>query len=354
MTIEQHVWGFTEAGEAVIVYRMTGASGASIALCNLGAAIVSAVVPDRAGELKDVALGYADWQGYLHDGPWMGKTIGRYANRLARGRFTLDGAEYRLSQNNPPNTLHGGVNGFGNRLWTGRVETDRVVFGLLSPDGEEGFPGELGVEVIYDWGDDNALEITYFAKGDAPTIVSLTNHAYFNLAGEASGSVLDHTLQLAASRWLPTDASQIPTGAIAPVAGTPMDFRTPKPLGRDIDADFEALRIAHGYDHCWLVDGFSREGSLAQRLREVAVLRDPASGRTLEVCSTQPAVQIYTGNFLQGAPRGKSGMDYADRSGVAIECQGCPDAPSRPEFPSQRLERGAIYNEQIIYRFSNG
>ncbi len=351
MTIEQNIWGFTAEGEAVVLYTMRNASGAEVRLTNVGAAIVSVTVPDKDGKMANVALGYDDFKSYFHDGPAMGKSVGRYANRIALGRFTLDGVEYRLAQNNGPNALHGGPNGFANRLWTGRVEGDRVVFGYTAADGEEGYPGELGVEVVYDWNDACDLEITYFAKGDKNTVVNLTNHSYFNLAGEDSGSVLGQQLTLHATHWLPTDDTQIPTGQIAPVAGTPMDFTVAKPIGRDIEADFEALRIGHGYDHCWMVDGWETKGELEARMRPVAVLSDPVSGRRLEVSSSQPAAQVYTGNWLQGCPRSISGHDYANRDGIAIECQGCPDAPNHPNLPSQKLEAGKVYNEKIVFAF---
>ncbi len=352
MDIEQNVWGFTPEGEAVVIYTMRNTSGAEVRLTNLGAAIVAVTVPDAKGAMADVALGYGDWKSYLGDGPAMGKSVGRYANRIAKGRFLLDGVEYRLACNNGPNALHGGPTGFMNRLWTGRVEGDRVVFGYLSADGEEGYPGELGVEVCYDWNEDNSLEITYFAKGDKTTVLNPTNHAYFNLAGHGSGSVLEHELRLFASHWLPTDSTQIPTGEIAPVAGTPMDFTRAKSLGRDIGADYEPLRIGAGYDHCWMADNYKDRGEVDSRLRDVAVLRDPASGRTLTVRSTQPAVQVYTGNWLSGCPEGKSGVRYANRDGVAILCQGAPDAPNHANLPSQRLAAGELYNEKIVYAFS--
>lgn len=346
MEIEQNVWGFTPEGEALIIYTMTNSRGASVRLSNLGAAIVSVSVPDRDGNLADVALGYAKAESYMNDGPAAGKIVGRYANRLAKGVFTLDGVEYKLAQNNGPNHLHGGVGGFGNRVWESRVEVNRVVFSLLSPDGDQGYPGELSVEVVYDWDDDCALEITMLAKGNAPTIVNLTNHAYFNLAGENSGSVLSQTLKLNAEKWLPTDKTQIPTGEFAPVAGTPMDFRTAKPLGQDIDADFEALNIGAGYDHCWVVDGWTKG-----KMCDVGELYDEASGRVLTIRSTQPGVQVYTGNYLQGSPVSKSGRSYDNRDGVAIECQGFPDAPNHPNFPSQRLAADEVFEEHIIFRF---
>ncbi len=347
MEIEQQVWGFTPGGEAVILYTMRNASGAEVRLTNLGAAVVSIIVPDRAGNLADVVLGYGKFENYMNDSAAFGKTVGRYANRIARGIFTLDGQEYRLAQNNPPNHLHGGPDGFANRIWEGRVETNRVVFALISPDGDQNYPGELSVEVIYDWDDDNVLDITLQAHADAPTIVNLTNHTYFNLAGESSGSVLDQILQLDASRWLPTDATLIPTGELVSVVDTPMDFRQAKPIGRDIDADFEALNYGGGYDHCWVIDGWE-----PGKMTENGTLYDPVSGRAVTFSSTQPGVQVYTGNYLQGTPAGKSGRPYANRDGVAIECQGFPDAPNHADFPSQRLGAGEIYREQISMRFT--
>ncbi|MCC8020127.1 MAG: galactose mutarotase [Rikenellaceae bacterium] len=350
MAVEQNVWGFTPEGEAIVLYTLTNAAGAVVRLTNIGAGIVSVVVPDRDGRMADVALGYASPLSYMGDGAAMGKTPGRYANRIAGGRFTLDGVEYTLPQNSGPNTLHGGPQGFANRLWESRAEEERVVFSLVSPDGDQGFPGELGAEVVYEWTEDCRLEITYLAACDAPTVVNLTNHAYFNLAGEDAGSVLGHTLQLHAHRYLPTDRTQIPTGQMLPVGGTPMDFLVPKELGRDIDAPFEALEIGSGYDHCWIVDGYG----VGDELLHVGTLTDPVSGRTLDILSTQPGVQVYTGNFLQGGPTAKGGRRYSNRDGVAIECQGLPDAPNRPGFPSQVLRPGETYCQKIEYRFGSG
>lgn len=347
MNIEQQVWGMTEEGMPVIQYTMTNSRGAYVKLCNLGASIVAIGVPDADGKLDDVALGYPMWESYRGDGPAMGKSVGRYANRIARGRFTLDGVEYRLAVNNGPNHLHGGPTGFHNRLWESRVETDRVVFGYLSPSGEEGYPGELSVEACYDWNDDCELEITYYAKSDATTIVNLTNHVYFNLKGEGNGDILDHTLSLNAARYLPTDAGSIPTGELAPVESTPMDFYTePHTLGERIDADFEALHTGKGYDHCWAINDYEKgKFSLA------AILSSPESGRAVTVFTTQPGIQVYTGNWLEGCPAGKRG-DYADRSGVALECQAFPDSPNKPQFPSPTLTADDTYEEHIIYKFS--
>ncbi len=330
----------------IAVYRLTNASGAYVDVCNIGAGITAAVVPDREGRRTDVALGYRDYADYIGDGPCMGKTPGRFANRIAGGRFTLDGKEYRLAVNNGPNHLHGGPTGFANRLWHSETIGDRAVFTRNSPDGEEGYPGTLTARVAYAWDDDCCLTVTLEAGCDAPTVVNLTNHTYWNLAGEDAGTVLDHELRLHASRWLPTDPTLIPTGTLSDVAGMPMDFRTPKPLGRDIRADFPALRYGKGYDNCWAVEGWrAGEESL------VAELYDPQSGRRLTIRSTQPGVQVYTGNWLAGSPRSKSGRSYADYDGVAIECQGFPDAPNHPDFPSAVLRPDGTYRQTIRFRF---
>jgi aldose 1-epimerase len=306
------------------------------------------MVPDKSGEMANVALGYKDAASWIADGPCMGKVPGRFANRIARGHFTLEGKEYTLAINNGPNALHGGPEGFMNQIWDARTVGDNsVVMVYCAEDGEEGYPGNLIVTAEYTWSDANELTLRLGATTDAPTVINLTNHAYFNLDGENAGSVLDHELRLNASRWLPTDETQIPTGELAPVAGTPMDFTELKPIGKDIKADFEALRIGKGYDHCWVVDGYEKG-----TLREVAELRGPKSGRVMTVASTQPGMQIYTGNWLAGCPESISGGEYNDYDGVAIECQGFPDAPNKPSFPSPVLLPGQEYDETIVFRFS--
>ena len=346
MEIEQSVWGFTEEGEAVVLYTMRNSQGAEVQVTNMGAALVSVKVPDRNGNLADVVLGYDKWQSYVNDGAAAGKTVGRFANRIANGIFSLDGVEYRLAQNNGPNALHGGIKGFANRLWLSRVETDRVVFSLVSEDGDQGYPGRLHVEACYDWSDNNELEITLFAKSEAPTIINLTNHAYFNLAGENSGSVLDQTLCLNADTFLPGDNTQIPTGEFRAVEGTPFDFRRPKPLGEDIDADDEQLKICRGYDHCFVINDYEKGV-----MRQAAELYDQKSGRVLTVSTTQPGVHVYTGNWLQGNPMSKSGRYYNNRDGVAMECQHYPDTPNHPDFPSCRLDPEDVFEEHIVFKF---
>lgn len=368
--ITQQVWGFTPAsptgdggGEPVVLYTMTNANGATVQLTNYGASIVGVTVPDRMGKMSDVVLGYGKWQSYIADGPAMGKSVGRYANRIAKGTFSLDGKTYKLAVNNGPNHLHGGPTGFANRLWEGRVEGNRVVFGYHSADGEEGYPGALYVEACFDWDDNNTLEITYFAKVEnEPTIVNLTNHVYFNLNGHDSGSVLGHSLMLKASEYLPTDETAIPLPAPqspATVEGTPMDFRSPTTLEARIDEPFQQLLWAKGYDHCWVIDGYPQPTNgeawsvLGNKtLLPAAELFSEESGRSVKVSTTQPGIQIYTGNWLSGSPESKTeGYFYSDRDGVAMECQAFPDSPNRSDFPSVVLRPGEVYEQHIAYEF---
>ncbi|MBQ2729119.1 MAG: galactose mutarotase [Alistipes sp.] len=346
VTIEQEVWGMTPEGEGIIRYTMRNESGASVQLSNYGATILSVVVPDRNGKMDDVVLGYRDAEGYFFDGPAMGKSVGRYANRIALGRMTIEGEKYQLEINNGQNHLHGGTKNFANRVWESRVETNRVVMSLTSEDGDQKFPGELVVEAIFDFDDENQLEITYLAKSDRTTVVNLTNHAYFNLNGEGSGTVLDHELQLNTSRVLEMSPTQIPTGTWLDVEGTAQDFRSFRRIGDGIDAEFNHIRDFKGYDHPFPIDGWKKH-----ILGEVGALRSAVSGRLMKVYSSQPSVMIYTGNWLEGSPVAKSGKGYADYDGVAIECQNYPDAPNQPAFPSALLEAGELYCEKIVYRF---
>jgi len=347
--IEQHVWGSTPEGEAIILYTLRNDRGAEVQLSNFGAAIVAAKMPDREGRMADVVLGYKHPEGYFHDGAAAGKSVGRCANRIACGRMTVGGKEYSLEINNGTNHLHGGTNNFANRVWESRVETNRVVMSLLSEDGDQGYPGELNVEAVFDFDDENALEITYLAKTDRTTVVNMTNHIYFNLSGEESGSVLDHELRLNSSQVPEMNERQIPTGKMLDVEGTPQDFRRFRPFRPGIDAAFNHIRDFHGYDHPFAVDGW-KPGILG----EVGELRDPKSGRCVRILSSQPSVMIYTGNWLSGGcPETKSGGRYADHDGVAIECQNFPDAVNRPEFPSPLLEPGQLYCQKIVFRFGN-
>ena len=343
--ITKELWGTAPDGKEIFLYTLKNASGASVQLCSVGAGIVSIVVPDKAGKMEDVVIGYKKAEDYFADGPCSGKVPGRYANRIAKGKFTLDGVEYTLPVNNGPNHLHGGPDGFQNQVWESRIEGDAVEFLYYSADGEAGYPGNLKAVAHYTWGEDNSLKLILTAETDKPTVVNLTNHVYINLDGEASGSVLNHKLELNASQFLPTDETLIPQGEPADVAGTPMDFVEAKPIGQDIKADFPALNYGKGYDNCYLIDG-ARPGQLS----EAAQLWGPKSGRHLTVLTTQPAVQVYTGNWLKGCPMGKT-RAYEDYDGVAIECQHCPDSPNRPDFPSTVLRPGEVMEEAIIWVF---
>ena len=330
----------------ITLYTLKNNSGASVTLSSLGAGIVSVVVPDRNGKMDDVVLGYADAADYVNDGPCAGKTPGRYANRIALGHFKIGGKEYTLATNNGPNALHGGPTGFMNRIWKSEAKGSHVKFSYHSADGEEGYPGNLDVTVIYSWNEQNELTIEYSAECDSKTVINLTNHAYFNLNGEGNGNILKHKLKLNASSYLPTDKTQIPTGEIAPVKGTPMDFVNAKEIGAEINADFEPLKIGKGYDHCWVIDHWRKH-----TLNQAAELCSEESGRVLEVLTTQPGTQVYTGNWLAGSPKSKSGKDYQDYDGVAIECQGFPDAPNHKSFPCQLLGPGEVYEQTIVFRF---
>lgn len=330
----------------ITIYTMVNHHGASVSLSSLGAGIISIIVPDKNGKLADVTLGYDNIADYMSDGPCAGKTPGRYANRIAKGEFDLDGKSYKLNINNGPNHLHGGPNGFQNCIWNSQQVGNGVEFTLISLDGNENYPGDLSVKVTYFWNDDYELSIFYEATTNKPTIINLTNHTYFNLGGENSGSVLNEKLKLECSTYLPTDDTLIPTGEIVSVKNTPMDFTSLKALGEDIKADFPALKYGKGYDNCWVIDGWQKN-----KLTKAVELTDDVSGRILVVETTQPAVQIYTGNWLAGSPLSKSKRSYNDYDGVAIECQGMPDAPNKPNFPSQELRPGEIYKQEIKYIF---
>lgn len=330
----------------VTLYTITNDKGASVTLSTLGAGIVKVEVPDKDGRLADVTLGYEDIADYMADGPCMGKTPGRFANRIAGGHFTLDGKEYQLPLNCGPDTLHGGPEGFMNRNWHGEARGSQVLMTYTSADGEEGFPGEMEASVLYTWTNNNELIIDIAAQSDAKTIVNLTNHAYWNLDGHDAGSVLDHDLKLTASNFLATSDKLIPTGEITPVKGTPLDFTSSKRIGEEINADYPALKYGKGYDNCWVIDNWHKH-----TVAPVAVLHSSKSGRVLEIESSQPAVQVYTANWMDGCPKGKGGCTYHDYDGVAIECQGFPDAPNHSNFPSQILGPGETYEQRIIYRF---
>lgn len=343
-TINRKLWGRTQDGRPIFKYTMTNASGASAVVCSIGAGIVSVNVPDRNGKLADVVLGYGNPESYFGDGPCAGKCPGRFANRIAGGRFELAGKVYKLPVNNGPNHLHGGPEGFQNKVWDSRKRKGGVEFRYVAADGEMGYPGNMVVVARYEWSDSCELRLTFTAKSDAETVVNLTNHAYFNLNGK--GSVLQHYLKLNAAEYLPTDSTLIPVGDSVPVAGTPMDFVNAKTLGRDIRKDFPALNYGKGYDACWVIDGYA-----PGQLQEAAELWSKRSGRVLRVTTTQPGIQVYTGNWLEGCPKGKKGRIYHDYCAVALECQHFPDSPNHPDYPPVVLKPGKTFHEAIIFSF---
>lgn len=347
MEILQHIWGSTPEGEGIILYTMRNERGSEVQLCNIGASIVGVKFADRNGNIDDVALGYKDPLSYIGDGAASGKSVGRVAGRIARGQMTIEGVEYRLEVNNGPNHLHGGSKGFANRYWEGRVETNRVVFSYVAEDMEQGYPGELVVEAIYDFDDEDNLEITYLAKSSKTTVCNLTNHLYWNLHGEGSGkTILDHELKLNCSEVLEMDTVQIPTGKLIQVKGTALDFTEGRVFGDEIDSEFNNIRNFRGYDHCFKVDGWQKN-----ILGEVGELRCEATGRKVTVLSSQPAAVLYTGNWLAGGcPKTKSDKYYDDYAGVAIECQAYSDAVHHPHFPSIELQAGELYCNKIVFK----
>ena len=335
---------YRSAHGVITLICLANDKGGTVVLSTLGAGITRVQLPSASGP-RDVILGYANPADYMDDGPCAGKTPGRFANRIAKGHFNIDGRQFDLAINNEPNALHGGPRGFHNRLWDYELLADGVRFHRLSPDGEEGYPGTLATEVIYRWSDDFKLDITYRATPDTPTIVNLTNHAYFNLDNADNASVLDHSLLIRASRWLETDNTDIPTGRVLPVAGTPMDFTHGKPLGADINVAFSTLKIGKGYNHYFLLD--DSDG----KLRLAATLKAAQTGTMLKVYTTAPGLMLYTGNWLEGSPAGRNGLSYSDHSGVALECHAEPDAPNHPQFTNTVLRPGQQYHQQIVYEF---
>jgi aldose 1-epimerase len=345
-------FGQTPDGQPVDLYVLTNKSGAEVSITNFGGAVVSLKVPDRNGKLADVVLGYDTADGYVNDKSHFGGIIGRYGNRIAHALFVLDGKTYTLAKNNGENTLHGGVRGFDKALWTAKIlpakDGQKLELSYLSKDGEEGFPGNLKVSVIYTWTDENALMILYSATTDKKTVVNLTNHSYFNLAGQGSGDILGHLLTIQADKFTPVDAALIPTGELRDVAGTPFDFRKPTAIGARINQDDEQLKLGGGYDHNFVLRPVAepRESFAAARAVE------PASGRVLEVFTTEPGVQFYTGNFLDGKTPGKGGVTYPRRNAFCLETQHYPDSPNQPKFPSVVLNPGEDYRTITKYRFS--
>jgi aldose 1-epimerase len=348
-TITKESFGKTSAGENIDLYTLRNVHGVEAKITNYGGIVVSLSVPDRNGKFDDVVLGFNDLDSYLKPHPDFGALIGRYGNRIAKGRFTLNGVEYKLAVNNGENHLHGGIKGFDKVIWTGKgIKTPAgpaVVLNYLSKDGEEGYPGNLRVNVVYTLTNKDELRIAYTATTDKDTVINLTHHSYFNLLGEGKGDILNHRLRINADRFVPTDAGSIPTGELRKVAGTPFDFLKPTAIGGRINQDDEQLKFGSGYDHTWIING--RAGTL----RFAAAAQEPTTGRVLEVWTTEPGMQLYTGNFLDGTLTGKSGKLYPRRSGFCLETQHYPDSPNQPSFPTTTLKRGATYRSTTIYKF---
>ena len=344
LTVQNEPFGQTDSGEEVAQYSLRNRSGMKVGLINFGAIITSVEVPDRDGKLANVTLSHPDIAGYQVNNPYFGGACGRFANRIAKGKFSLDGNEYSLFLNNGPNTLHGGQVGFMKKIWKAAPFQNEAATGVkftyVSPDGEEGYPGELKSVITYSLTDANELKIDYEATTDKPTVLNLTNHAYWNLAGAGSGLIVDHELTLSCSRFLPVDETGIPSGELASVAGTCMDFLKPEKIGTRIT---EPVNGAGGYDHCYVVDGKAGE------LRLAAKVVEPTSGRVLEIFTTEPGIQFYTGNFLEGTPA----TGNAPRHGAfCLETQHFPDSPNRPEFPTTRLNPGETYRQTTVHKFS--
>jgi len=339
--------------DSIRLFTLTNGQGMTVKVTNYGAIVTSILVPDRQGKIADIALGYNHVEEYINaiDRPYFGAIVGRYGNRIAQGKFSIDGEAYTLATNNNENHLHGGNIGFDKVVWDAKpLSSDRssgVELTYLAKDGEEGYPGNLHATVRYQLADNtNELTVFYHATTDKATPINLTQHTYFNLKGEGEGTILDHELLLNAKRYTPVDQGSIPTGELAPVANTPFDFTTPKAIGRDIGQEHQQLEYGLGYDHNFVLEGKDRAMKLAARVYE------PTSGRVLEVRTTEPGVQFYCGNFLNGTLQGKSGKPYVYRGGFCLETQHFPDSPNQPEFPSTILRPGEQYNTKTVFRFS--
>lgn len=349
MSVKKQSFGKTKSGEEAFLYVLTNESGMSVSLTNYGACIVNIMVPDKNKKFEDVVLGYDNVAGYEVNGPGLGSFIGRHANRIGGASFELNGKRFELEKNDGQNNLHGGSKGYNKYLYETEVfeedDSDSIEFSRLSPHMEQGFPGNLDISVTYTLTAENELVIEYLAVSDKDTIINLTNHSYFNLAGQNSGTILNHKVMIDADQFTPTDNSLIPTGELKKVEGTPMDFRKMKTIGQDINADYQPLKQAGGYDHNYVLNNCRAE------VMKVAELADDKSGRVMEIFTDMPGMQLYTANFLEDE-KGKGGAIYKKRSGVCFETQYFPDSCNKAEFPSCVLKAGDEYDSVTVFKFS--
>ena len=348
--LTQEVYGKMPDGHEIKIFTLTNKNGLKAKVTEYGAILVSMEVPDKAGKVADITHGYDTLAGWLTNTSYFGSTVGRFGNRIRDGKFSLDGKDYKLATNNDPGgipcALHGGLKGFDKVAWAGKAVGDNAVeLTYTSKDGEEGYPGNLTVKVTYSLDDANELKWDAVATTDAPTVLNIVQHTYWNLSGDPTKSINDHILTLNAENYLPTDAGLIPTGDIAPVKGTPMDFTKPTAIGERVGEDFEALKLGGGYDHAWVV----KKG---EGVRLDARVKDPKSGRVMEISSNQPAIQFYGGNFLDGKAVGKGGVAYTYRTALALETEGFPNSPNEPSFPSPVLRPGQTYKHSMVFKFS--
>jgi len=348
--IEKTIYGKLPDGREVFQYTLKNAAGVEVKIINYGAIVTSIKVPDRDGKLADIVLGYDSLSGYLGDNAFLGAIVGRYGNRIGKGKFKIDGEEYQVTVNDGENHLHGGKVGFNKVLWDAKVVSSTAEPALaltyVSPDGEEGYPGTVTLTVTYTLTNKNELRIDYEGKTDKPTLLNPTHHSYFNLTGNPTETILNHELTIDADKFTPVDAGLIPTGELADVADTPFDFRKPQKIGLRINDQNEQLQFGHGYDHNWVLNNYDRT------VHKEVELYEPLSGRLMEVSTDQPGMQFYSGNFLNGTIRGKNGVLYQHRTGLCLEAQCFPDSPNKSNFPSVILRPSQVYRQRTIYKFS--
>lgn len=348
--VSKQSFGKTKDGTEVFLYTLKNKNRMEVQITNFGGVVVSVKVPDRNGKIDDVVLGFDTLAEYEAPGPYFGAIVGRYANRIAKGQFKLEGKQYQVTVNNPPNMLHGGKVGFDKKIWQvvedGPSKDQRLHLHYLSKDGEEGFPGNLSVDVTYSLSDNNELKIDYAATTDKPTVLNLTNHSYYNLKGQGNGDIVDHVVQIHASKFTVVDKDLIPTGELKSVAGTPFDFRKPEKISAHINDNNEQLKLGIGYDNNFVIDNGGKLLTFAARVLE------PSTGRILEVSTTEPGVQLYTSNHMDNGVHGKAGKTYNFRYGLCLETQHYPDSPNHPAFPTTELKPGQKFHSTTVYRFT--